>query len=236
MRARGLLLLLAWLFLGFGIPLSSQAFLPGEIQLLQSDDPADWEKAVTLILPDDQKTVPPVLVNAVTRRLPDLPPEAQLRLIRGLRHALAQDSRVQAAFAHLAGGNADPRVGQEALRALDRLRNSKESPQPTHSPASPPGWQQPLLAGLALLLVLAPLFLGLALSLWCFRLLQLHRLLRDLPLSRIRLLTPGLVLLRGEVQLHGEPLFHPQTGERCIYSLAPGMRGFASAWWTTAAG
>ncbi|HEY7746584.1 MAG TPA: hypothetical protein VIA07_09615 [Desulfuromonadales bacterium] len=214
--ARGCLVLVGWLLLGLFTPTGCQAFPSGEIRLLQSDNPADWEQAVALILPNDQKTVPPLMVSALTRRLPALPPETQLRLIRGLRYALEPDRRVQAAFTHLAA-NADPKVRQEAQRALDRLKKAEESRRRTSSPASPPPWKGPLLAGLALLLVLAPLCLGVALFLWCFRLLQLHRLLRHLPLSRIRSLTPGLVMLRGEVQPSGKPLFHPQTGELCVY-------------------
>jgi len=221
---RGCFLLLGWLLLGLFTPAVGQAFLPGEIQLLNSDNPADWEEAVTLILPNDQKPVPPLMVSALTRRLPDLSPPSQLRVIRGLRHAIVRDHRVQAAFAHLAA-NAEPQVRQEAQRALDRLRSGEAKPRAARSTTSPPVWERPLLAGLALLLVLAPLALGLALFLWCFRLLQLHRLLRDLPLSRIRSLTPGLVRLSGEVQLHGEPLFHPQTGDLCVYYVGAEEEG-----------
>jgi hypothetical protein len=59
--------------------------------------------------------------------------------------------------------------------------------------------------------------------------LQLQRMLRHLPASKIRTLTPGQVALRGEVQPAGEPLFHPLTDELCVYYVGaetrePGLR------------
>lgn len=99
---------------------------------------------------------------------------------------------------------------------VDRhLRASKDTPP--RDEKVKPGWQQPLLLAGALLLVLAPLALGAALFFWGFRLLQLQRLLRHLPVSRIRTLTPGLVALRGEVQAGSELLLHPLTDELCVY-------------------
>lgn len=202
---------------------------PPEVRLLQSDNPADWDKAVQLICPDEQHAVPGLMVAAVTERLPQLSPESQLRLIRrNMTYALSRDPRVAAVFRQLAASGM-PEVRQVAQRALDDLERRVESPPPLPPDRAPPAWQTPLLRVLALLVVLTPLALGGALLLWGFRLLQLLRLLRHLPLSRTRTLAPGLVALRGTVHAAETPLYHPETGETCVYYVGaerrrPGLR------------
>lgn len=226
---RSLFLLLFVLVVALGSPFPSVAVTPPEIRLLQSSNPADWEKAVQIILPTDQYAVPGLLVSAVTERLPGLSPATQLRVMRKMSFALERDPRVVTAFRQLALTGEDA-VRKEAQRALDRYLPARGD-TPASRPADPgtPSWLSPLLRSLALLLVLAPLALGVALFSWGFRLLQLQRLLRHLPVARIRTLTPGLVALRGEVQLAGEPLFHPATDELCVYYVGaeerlPGLR------------
>ena len=212
-----LCMLLLALLSCLGGPLPAAALTPPEIRLLRSDDPADWEKGVRIILPTDHYTVPALSVAALSERLPYLRPESQLLVMRKMSYALERDPRVVDAFRRVSReGEAEAR--QMALLFLDRhRRDSAHAPSSEPKTQVPPVWRQPLLQGGALLLVLAPLALGAALVLWGFRLLQLHRLLRHLPLSRSRSLTPGLVALRGEVQPCGEPLFHPLSDELCVY-------------------
>lgn len=215
-----ILLLVASLLL-LGAP-AALAVTPPEIRLLQSDDPADWERAVKLILPSDQNAVPTLSVSTLTKRLSGLRPETQLRVMRGMNYALKHDPRVVAVFRQLAAdadddSNARHKVKQEAQRALDQLaRDAGRYPAAKPSDAAPP-WLGSFMLTVSLLLILAPLALGAALLLWGLRLLQLQRLLRHLPVSKTRTLAPGLVALRGEVQRCGEPLFHPATDELCVY-------------------
>lgn len=211
--------------LGMAYAPAALAFTPPEIRLLQSSDPADWERAVQIILPTDQYAVPSLSVSTLTQRLPGLRPESQLRVMRKMSYAMERDPRVVAAFRQLAGTAADPRVREEAQRALDRHdAGGGHYPLANSSNAAPPSWLHSFMLAVALLLILAPLALGAALFLWGFRLLQLQRLLHHLPVSRIRTLTPGLVALRGEVQCCGEPLFHPLTDELCVYYVGAERR------------
>lgn len=198
-------------------PLPVAALTPPEIRLLQSQNPADWDKAVQLICPDERHAVPGLLVGAVTERLPQLSPQSQLRLIRrNMTYALERDPRVAAAFRQLAA-EGTPEVRQAAQQALDELGRNVPPAPPSSTSSARPVWQVRLLRVVGAVTVLAPLALGVVLLLWGLRLLQLHRLLRLVPISRIRTLTPGLVALRGEVQPHGEPLIHPFTDEPCVY-------------------
>lgn len=206
------------------------AVTPPEIRLLQSDHPDDWERAVKIILPTDQYAVPSLSVSALTKRLPGLRPETQLRVMRKMSYALERDPRVVAAYRQLAA-NADINVRQEAQRALDRLARDAGH-YPVNPPnAVPPLWLHSFTLTVSLLLILTPLALGAALFLWGFRLLQLRLLLRHLPVSKIRTLTPGLVALRGEVQYCGEPLFHPATDELCVYYIGAERRSSNLRFW-----
>jgi len=209
-------------------PSLALAVTPPEIRLLKSDDPADWQKAVELIVPTDQYAVPGLLIGAVTERLPELRPESQLRLMRKMTYALERDPRLVAVYRQLAAVGA-PEVRTEAQRALAWLERGAGHYPSSPQESMPLPWLMPLLRGAALLVVLAPLALGVALLLWGLRLLQLHRLLRHLPLTKTRTVTPGLVALRGAVHAVAEPLYHPETGEQCVYYVGaerrhPGLR------------
>lgn len=224
-----LLILIFALLLSLTAPPPVAALTPPEIRLLQSADPADWEKAVQIILPTDHYAVPALLVSALTRRLPDLQPQSQLLVMRKMSYALESDPRVVAAFRRLAA-EGEPEVRKLAQVFVDRhLRAGTDAP-PAEEKVQP-GWQQPLQLAGALLLVLAPLALGAALFFWGFRLLQLQRLLRHLPVSRLRTLTPGLVALRGNVEPVGELLLHPLTDELCVYYVGAEERVAGLSFW-----
>ena len=222
-----ILLLVAGMLLGAPAAL---AVTPPEIRMLQSDDQAEWERAVKIILPTDQHAVPSLSVSALTKRLPGLRPETQLLVMRRMSYALEHDPRVVAAFRQLSA-SADPKVRQEAQRALDRLAaNAGHYPMAKPSDVAPP-WLESFMLTVSLLLILAPLALGAALLFWGLRLLQLQRLLHHLPVSKIRTLTPGLVALRGEVQCCDEPLFHPATDELCVYYVGAERRSSNLRFW-----
>lgn len=212
-------------------PPPAAALTPPEIRLLQSADPGDWEKAVQIILPTDHYAVPALMVSALTQRLPDLQPQSQLLVMRKMSYALESDPRVVAAFRRLAA-EGEPEVRELAQVFVDRHSRTSMDAPPREEKVKP-GWQHPLLLSGALLLVLAPLALGAALFFWGFRLLQLQRLLRHLPVSRIRTLTPGLVALRGQVQPVGELLLHPLTDELCVYYVGAEDRVTGLSFWLT---
>ncbi|MFH1603677.1 MAG: HEAT repeat domain-containing protein, partial [Pseudomonadota bacterium] len=79
--------------------------------------------------------------------------------------------------------------------------------------AAPRLLRENLLVGAAV----AGIAVGLVIFLLAFRLLMLRRLVHGLPAQKIRSVAPGLVALKGVVQLHaGQFAKHPFTGERCV--------------------